>query len=29
MNFLEQTYFAYPRGITKKICNEIIEKVKD
>ena len=25
MNFLEQTYFAYPRGITKKICNEIIE----
>ena len=25
MNFLEQTYFAYPKGITKKICNEIIE----
>ena len=25
MNFLDHTYFAYPRGVTKKICEEIIE----
>ena len=25
MNFLDHTYFAYPRGVTKKICNEIIQ----
>jgi len=24
MNFLEHTYFAYPRGVTKKICDDII-----
>ena len=25
MNFLDHTYFAYPRGVTKKICEDIIE----
>ena len=37
MNFLDHTYFAYPRGVTKKICNawsknvgvDFIEQIKN